>query len=167
MPPEQVLRHVCFMIKHLYLKFFVSIFLLGCFKKGWNEMHPGSCKWNSVSDFKKKNWFNLMYDIASFLMLFPINSNRPGKLKIRQTSPSMFSMTSMGCYRHYPHRGIILVILVLNTIWFSPKELIIINLFLQTSKRFILFKRYYSWNNVLIHLETILLWRGWMHKTVC
>lgn len=51
MPPEQVLRHVCFMIKHLYLKFFVSIFLLGCFKKGWNEMHPGSCKWNSVSDF--------------------------------------------------------------------------------------------------------------------
>lgn len=26
------------------LKFFVSIFLLGCFKKGRNEMHPGSCK---------------------------------------------------------------------------------------------------------------------------
>lgn len=44
MPPEQVLQHVCFMIKHLYLKFFVSIFLLGCFKKGRNEMHPGSCK---------------------------------------------------------------------------------------------------------------------------
>lgn len=44
MPPEQVLRKVCFMIKHLYLKFFVSIFLLGCFKKGRNEMHPRSCK---------------------------------------------------------------------------------------------------------------------------
>lgn len=148
MPPEQVLRHVCFMIKHLYLKFFVSIFLLGCFKKRskWNasrKLQMKQCFW-----LLKKNWFNLMYDIASFLMLFPINSNRPGKLKIRQTSPSMFSMTPMGCYRHYPHRGIILVILVLNTIWFSPKELIIINLFLQTSKRFILFKRYYSWNNI-------------------